>query len=370
MQRDFQQEQDQVSQVDQVLTDEKIVLRLHRQYANESYTSVDAAENIFSHASCFCCLMEVPEHPLPCGHVLCTACVQSYGKTSSKCVVEMSSCPMHMDDTRWNYPHIIKFKHKGACTRVLCLDGGGIRGIVELEFLRAIEQDLGGEIPVQAFFDLIVGTSTGGIIALAIGVEQLPVDQCIKMFTSQCDHAYTPYLRGMPVLGLAAPISHGSKYKTKGFHDALKRAVGDKEYLFGGQSRSTSRDQNKVAVTSTSSTGGRAIVIANYRRKEDGKPDYGFERPHEPELEMRVWEAAAATSAAPACFKPFVESLTRRTYLDGALQNKNPAKLANRERRLIWPEAAESDPDILLSLGTGQNRISILPQLSAKTTDW
>ena len=146
--RDFQQEQDQVSQGKQVLTDEKIVLRLHRQYANEFYTSVDAAEKIFSHASCFCCLMEVPEHPLPCGHVLCAACVQSYGKTSSKCVVEMSYCPMHMDDTRLNYPHIIKFKHKGAGTRVLCLDGGGIRGIVALEVLRAIEQDLGGEIPV------------------------------------------------------------------------------------------------------------------------------------------------------------------------------------------------------------------------------
>ena len=85
---------------------------------------------------------------------------------------------------------------------------------------------------------------------------------------------------------------------------------------------------------------------------------------------MRVWDAAAATLAAPACFKPFVKSLKRRTYLDGALQNNNLAKLANRERRLIWPEAAESDPDIFLSLGTGQNRISILPKLSAKTTDW
>lgn len=35
---------------------------------------------------------------------------------------------------------------------------GGIRGIVELEVLRAIEQVLGGRIPIQAFFDLIVGT--------------------------------------------------------------------------------------------------------------------------------------------------------------------------------------------------------------------
>ena len=35
---------------------------------------------------------------------------------------------------------------------------GGIRGIVELEVLRALEKSLGGRIPIQAFFDLIVGT--------------------------------------------------------------------------------------------------------------------------------------------------------------------------------------------------------------------
>lgn len=35
---------------------------------------------------------------------------------------------------------------------------GGVRGIIELEVLRAIEGELGGKLPIQAFFDLIVGT--------------------------------------------------------------------------------------------------------------------------------------------------------------------------------------------------------------------
>ena len=51
--------------------------------------------------------------------------------------------------------------------RVLCLDGGGVKGLVELEILRQIEEKLdGGEI--TDLFDYIVGTSTGGIIALAM----------------------------------------------------------------------------------------------------------------------------------------------------------------------------------------------------------
>jgi len=45
---------------------------------------------------------------------------------------------------------------------------GGIRGIVELEILRQLEKELGDLISIQSFFDLIVGTSTGGIIALGL----------------------------------------------------------------------------------------------------------------------------------------------------------------------------------------------------------
>ena len=96
---------------------------------------------------------------------------------------------------------------------------------------------------------------------------------------------------------------------------------------------------------------------------------YEFERPHDPEAEIKVWEAMAATCAAPTYFRPFVHPVTNRTYLDGALLNNNPARLANEERKAIWPDVSDQDPDILLSLGTGQNRISVLPKLSMKSVD-
>lgn len=50
--------------------------------------------------------------------------------------------------------------------RVLCLDGGGVRGLIQLEILRQIEGKLGGRIIDK--FDYIVGTSAGGITALAL----------------------------------------------------------------------------------------------------------------------------------------------------------------------------------------------------------
>jgi len=51
-------------------------------------------------------------------------------------------------------------------SRILCLDGGGVRGLVQIEILRQIEKKT--EKRITELFDWIVGTSTGGIIALAL----------------------------------------------------------------------------------------------------------------------------------------------------------------------------------------------------------
>ena len=51
-------------------------------------------------------------------------------------------------------------------SRVLCLDGGGIRGLLQMATLREIERQAG--MKIVELFDWIVGTSTGGIIALSL----------------------------------------------------------------------------------------------------------------------------------------------------------------------------------------------------------
>ena len=51
--------------------------------------------------------------------------------------------------------------------RILSIDGGGIKGVFPASFLAALEDMIGNKI--ANYFDLIVGTSTGGIIALALG---------------------------------------------------------------------------------------------------------------------------------------------------------------------------------------------------------
>jgi len=306
--------------------------------------------------------MDVPEHPLPCGHVLCTACVKAYG-TQAKSTVSLPYCPLHREATRWAKPALIKFKPAGAGVRVLALDGGGIRGIVQLEVLRAIELSIGGYLPIQSFFDLIVGTGTGGMLGVALSLKDRTVDSCIDMFCALCDHAFTPRLHVPLINQLAHVFGSGSKYKTKPLYEALKTTFGEEDDLFGFSSHL--RNGSRVALTSTSVTGREQMLLASYRRPEDILPAYSFERPHEPEMELKVWESVAAALATPSYFRPF--NFHSKTYLDGSLRCANPAFIADRERRLIWPDVGE--PDLFLSLGTGQNRITVLQKLSERLKD-
>lgn len=131
------------------------------------------ANKFISHSTCFSCLIEPPEHALPCGHVLCTPCIKAYGESRGKLVIEMHGCPMETLIRGRNPVWKILLKPAAAGIRILTLDGGGARGIAELEILKLIERALGGKMAIQLFFDLVVGTSTGGIIALGLAAKKL-----------------------------------------------------------------------------------------------------------------------------------------------------------------------------------------------------
>ncbi|GIZ36674.1 hypothetical protein CKM354_000014300 [Cercospora kikuchii] len=334
--------------------DATAILNFHQRHLNKAFNQVQGAEHFVSHTTCFSCLMAIPEYTLPCGHVLCSACSRAYGKEVRPHIRLLSVCPLH-HDRPFITDHRINFKPEHAGTRVLCLDGGGIRGIIELAVLGLIENTLGCGFQIQAFFDLIVGTSTGGIIALGLGVKQGSVNACTGIFLKLCDQAFTEReFAGFVGLEQLTTLSHGSKYKTKPLRGALQKSLGDQP-LFGDKDNA-SVFPIKVAVTATSGLGDKALIFTNYGRQSSAGSLYDFVRSDMPELGLKVYEAAAATSAAPDYFREYFHEPTSCTYLDGALYNNNPAQLANDERKLIWPDTAKSHPDLLLSVGTGRSR--------------
>ena len=68
----------------------------------------------------------------------------------------------------------------GRGVRVLCMDGGGIRGVATIQMLRRLELGTGRKI--HELFDLVCGTSTGGILAMAVGVHAHSLDRCDAIY--------------------------------------------------------------------------------------------------------------------------------------------------------------------------------------------
>jgi patatin-like phospholipase/acyl hydrolase len=65
--------------------------------------------------------------------------------------------------------------------RILSMDGGGMKGLATVQMLKQIEQGTGKCI--HEMFDLICGTSTGGMLAMALGLKRMTLDQCEEIYT-------------------------------------------------------------------------------------------------------------------------------------------------------------------------------------------
>jgi hypothetical protein len=103
--------------------EEDLALQLHVRNMDAFFEHCSSAKNFRCHSACFCCLRETPTEPLPCGHVLCLKCIQSYGQLMEDYWVYMKHCPLHRMETTWQVPHLISLKPKLAGVRILTLDG-------------------------------------------------------------------------------------------------------------------------------------------------------------------------------------------------------------------------------------------------------
>lgn len=213
---------------------------------------------------------------------------------------------------------------------ILSIDGGGIRGIIPATVLADLEERTGK--PICALFDLIAGTSTGGILATALSA---------------------PDARGLPKHTakevLAAYFLHGGEI----FHKSTLRAV----TTLGGLIRP--RYSPRVLNTLLSQYLGEVrlhatlteILVTAYDMASSTPWFFktSFARHHRNSLDdPLLTEVAYATAAAPTYFPPL--TLSGHCLVDGGVFASNPALCAYAQARNMYP--AERD-FLLVSLGTG-----------------
>lgn len=108
---------------------------------------------------CLLCLQRRPEHNFPCQHILCEACVQDVGESTEDdpLMYVFECCPLCLKRCEKS----IRVRPVTAGVRILSIDGGGIRGVIPIQFLRLLEREIGLPMPIQENFDFAFGTSSG-----------------------------------------------------------------------------------------------------------------------------------------------------------------------------------------------------------------
>lgn len=233
--------------------------------------------------------------------------------------------------------------------KILSLDGGGIKGLYAAKLLAQIEEKTGKLI--GEYFDMICGTSTGGLLALGI-TRGIPCKQ-IARFYEEHGPLIFPYESWFNrKFRKLIQYRFATKYDNTKLKAALKELLGDYQ---------TMKDaEHLMCIPAFNITKGRPSIFkkpfGHYHR--DGR--------------FTMMDVALATSAAPT-FLPAV-AIEGDQYVDGGIFNNNPSMIAYTEAmdhfigedRIYTPEDIEYTNISLLSIGLPSQPIGEKPFISTK----
>ena len=233
--------------------------------------------------------------------------------------------------------------------RLLALDGGGIRGLISVEVLAAIESMLqkrlnrGDDFVLADYFDYIAGTSTGGIIATCLSWG---------MRVSQVREFYQE--NGKTMFDKASILKRFRyKYEDHALANKLREVLSQD----GAPSTlGTNRLKTLLMLVMRNSTTDSPWPVCN-----NPAAKYNDRARADCNLNLPLWQLVRASTAAPTYFPPEVIDVGshRFTFVDGAITPfNNPAlqlflMATVPEYRLQWPVGEEKL--LLVSIGTGSN---------------
>jgi patatin-like phospholipase/acyl hydrolase len=229
--------------------------------------------------------------------------------------------------------------------RILSLDGGGIKGAFTASVAATLEEDTGKSL--ADYFDLITGTSTGGIIALGLGLG-LPAREVVAFYQK---HGSTIF----PCTSLVSRWTAlfrwlaGPKHSHEVLKAVLKNVLGDRKL---GESKC------RLVIPTYDANAGRIFLLKTAHHKRF-KHDY----------QARMVDVALATAAAPTYFSasPF-PAHQGASYVDGGVWANCPALVGITEA--VGFLNVPLDQIDLLSIGTTAEPFSIAQHKSSGVLKW
>jgi len=226
-----------------------------------------------------------------------------------------------------------------AAFKVLAVDGGGIRGIIPALVLAEIEART--TRPISDLFDLVAGTSTGGIIAL--GLVKPGADGKVEKSATDIVNIYrqtgTKIFPQTFLQGLHVGLVRGAKYDAAGLESVVKDQFGDIRL----------KDALKPAIIPAHDIGQQK---PKFFKSEKAKLS--------PADDFAMRDVVRATTAAPTFFQPTkiqpADASSSYALVDGGIDAGNPAMCAYAEAIKMGRAGGGV---LMVTLGTGQQGWSL-----------
>jgi patatin-like phospholipase/acyl hydrolase len=231
--------------------------------------------------------------------------------------------------------------------KILSIDGGGIKGVFPAMFLMLLEDELknrpDGKTKIHQHFDLITGTSTGGIIAIALALG-IPAKEIYQLYLDNAKK----------IFGNKKSFFFGQIRNSAHERDFLETLVRNKfKEANGGIDPRLKNCKTDVCIPIYDLIQGNPSVLKT-------KYHPAFER----DYHIPAYQAAMATSAAPTYFDPYTSEYvdlngTTKDFgnkVDGGVMANNPTLVAFLEAIKAF-KVDVSNLEIL-SLGTGYKKFT------------
>ncbi|OCL10096.1 FabD/lysophospholipase-like protein [Glonium stellatum] len=231
--------------------------------------------------------------------------------------------------------------------RLLSLDGGGVRGLSSLVILRRImhvpgqREASGRRQPLRPceYFDMMAGTSTGGLIAIMLGTLRIDINECISAYLDLAPKIFPKngFISDNKVTRLFKAAHGTARFGTKELECEIKRLLAKHLELDGDaifDQADKTEEGCRVVACAGSSSANRPVRLRSY--SSDWEP------------------TARATSAGPLYFDPISFGSPPKKYIDDALHHNNPVRVLWDEANTVWKEQSGRNIACIISIGTGK----------------
>ncbi|CAE6463674.1 unnamed protein product, partial [Rhizoctonia solani] len=232
---------------------------------------------------------------------------------------------------------------------ILCIDGGGVRGLSSLiilqEIMRRVQNARGGDtIHPYEHFDIIAGTGTGGVSACMLGRLQMPIAKAIERYARFIEEVFTHKKWSGPTM-----------YKGTKLQQALKSIVreetGDEAALMNEGRESNACKTIVFAMAGHNLNAGLPVMFRSYTVATNPGPN------------CAIWRAGYATMAQTGLFKgiDIVDSAVSQSFVGGELGCSNPVAHVLSEAARLFPEGQVG---CVISIGAGHAHTIQVPSAS------